>query len=206
MHSKLNTYLNKINIKDISEERRLVLTPLRNFVKDKVSKGDPVKLTFICTHNSRRSHFGQVWAKIAAEYFGVKRVYTFSGGTEATACNPRTIKALERAGCMIGVEGKKGNPVYSISYAADEPALVAFSKLFSDIENPQENFAAIMTCDSANEQCPVISGADVRLPILYIDPKVSDDTPSEVNTYNERCRQIATEMFWVFRDLTAIAS
>jgi len=205
MHNKLKDYISGISgidINAISEERTLILMPLKDYIKEKVSRGLSVNLTFICTHNSRRSHFGQVWAQIAAKHFGVKYVQTFSGGTEATACNPRTINALERAGCMILSDEKSVNPLYSISYADESPVLKAFSKVFDDKENPQENFVAIMTCDSANEQCPLISGADLRLPVLYNDPKVSDDTVSEENTYDERCKQIATEMFWVFSDLS----
>lgn len=201
MHSKLEVYTRRIDIKGISDERMLILTPLKVFIKEKVSKGLAVNLTFICTHNSRRSHFGQVWAQIAAKHFGVRDVHSFSGGTEATACNPRTIKALVRAGCLIVSEEEGINPMYSISFADDSSVLRVFSKVFDDKENPQENFVAIMTCDSANERCPVISGADLRLPILYDDPKVTDDMPNEEKTYDERCKQIATEMFWMFSDL-----
>lgn len=49
----------------------------------------------------------------------------------------------------------------------------------------------------ADENCPFIPGAYRRIPLTYIDPKVSDNTPEESSTYNERCKQIATEMFFM---------
>jgi arsenate reductase (thioredoxin) len=55
-----------------------------------------------------------------------------------------------------------------------------------------------MTCSHADENCPFISGAEVRLPVRYEDPKAFDDSPQEADKYDERSRQIATEMFYVF--------
>ena len=58
-----------------------------------------------------------------------------------------------------------------------------------------------MTCSEADEACPVIFGADVRVKLLYEDPKSADGTDYEVNTYDERCFQIATEMFHVMKQV-----
>ena len=55
-----------------------------------------------------------------------------------------------------------------------------------------------MTCSSADEACPIIPGADFRLTLTYRDPKESDGTPEESATYDERCAQIAREMFHLF--------
>jgi arsenate reductase len=194
----LKTYILSLDFNSISEERKMIMMRLRNYIK--TNNGD-INLTFICTHNSRRSHFGQVWAMVAADYYGWANVKTFSGGTEATACNIRTIRALKRAGLKISSKDKKENPTYSVFYNVNKAPIEAFSKVFNAPVNPIGNFAVIMTCDSANDNCPFIPGTLVRIPILYIDPKVSDDTDKEIETYDARCRQIATEMFWVFKDL-----
>lgn len=74
----------------------------------------PTELTFICTHNSRRSHMGQIWAQAAAWHFGLNDVRTFSGVTEATAFNPRAVRALRELGVAIDVSQEADNPVYTV--------------------------------------------------------------------------------------------
>lgn len=175
----------------ISPSRRELLLGLARHIQPGLS------LTFICTHNSRRSHFGQIWAAVAAAWYGVKGVKTYSGGTEATAFNPRAVAALERAGFHIENPGGE-NPVYRVSFSENEPALDCFSKRYDHSGNPSENFAAVMTCSEADEHCPVIPGATLRVPLTYEDPKEADGTPEETARYDERCRQIAVEMFFLF--------
>ncbi|MFY0687732.1 MAG: protein-tyrosine-phosphatase [Cyclobacteriaceae bacterium] len=189
------------NTVTITEGRQKVLEPLVAYIFSKSQKGELVKLTFICTHNSRRSHFGQIWAQVSADYFGIE-AQTFSGGTEATAFNPRSVAAARRAGFSIP-EADGPNPVYEVRYSAEKSEMELFSKKYDEQPNPNEQFGAIMTCDSANEACPVIHGADVRLPILYKDPKEADDTPFEGERYDERCFQIATEMMYVMGKVAA---
>lgn len=183
---------------DIAEERKAQLEEVAAFVKEKSSANQDVQLTFICTHNSRRSHMSQVWAQTAAHYYQIPMVQCYSGGTEATAFNPRAVKALRNAGFDIEKAEEKANPVYLVSYSHNTEPLKCFSKKFADDFNPQTNFAAIMTCTDADEACPFVPGAEVRFSIPYEDPKVADDTPEEESKYNERCRQIATEMFYLF--------
>lgn len=203
MISQVKTYFEDLDLSEISAERQGVLQPLVEYIKEKVVAQQPINLTFICTHNSRRSHLGQVWAQVAAAYFGVKNVCCFSGGTETTACNPRTISAFERAGLKVTKTTESDNPVYEISFDDSTQPIIAFSKVYDQAPNPAQGFAAIMTCDHAEANCPFILGAEKRLPIMYIDPKVSDDTPEESATYDARCRQIATEMKWVFTQVAA---
>lgn len=181
----------------IGEDRRRALLRIARYVEAGLEQGGPVNLTFICTHNSRRSHFGQIWAAAAAAWYGVEGVHTFSGGTEATAFNPRAVAAAERAGFRIEKPGGD-NPRYRVSFADGGPESVCFSKKYDDPFNPQNNFAAVMTCSEADENCPFIPGASLRVSIPYVDPKEADDTPEETDRYDERCRQIAEEMFFVF--------
>jgi arsenate reductase (thioredoxin) len=95
----------------IPEERKKALKKLSLYVQTKVKADEPVKLTFICTHNSRRSHMSQIWAQTAAYYYGIKGVETYSGGTEATAFNARAVKAMQKAGFKIDKSGDEKNPV-----------------------------------------------------------------------------------------------
>lgn len=202
MYQELTTYI-KILEKDvsgISRERKQKLRQIAGYVKAKRETGDPAKLTFICTHNSRRSHLCQIWAATLAEYIGIAQIQSFSGGTEATAFNPRAVKAVERAGFIIENPGGD-NPRYKVHFDNEKEPLICFSKTFDDSYNPQQDFVAIMTCSDADRNCPFVPGADKRFSIPYVDPKESDDTPQETKTYDERCRQIATEMFYLMSEV-----
>lgn len=55
-----------------------------------------------------------------------------------------------------------------------------------------------MTCSNAEQNCPFIPEAEIRIPVKYEDPKAFDDTEKEEQMYGERCKQIAEEMFYVF--------
>ena len=199
MYTILTKYINSIvsEYDLIAEKRKSELKMLADYVSKKQSEG-PVNLTFICTHNSRRSHISQIWAQIAARHYGLKKVTTYSGGTEATAFNPRAVKVMGDTGINIIPQDSSNNPRYLITYAQDTPAITAFSKKYSDAFNPQSNYCAVMTCTDADEACPVVIGADERISLPYIDPKRADDTDHEREEYAARCRQIAREMFYAF--------
>jgi hypothetical protein len=184
----------------IPEDRRKQLGPLVEYVRRQVKAGNPVRLTFICTHNSRRSHLSQVWAKTAAARYGVPNVETFSGGTEATAFNPRAVAALRRAGFLIPDQIEVSNPRYEIRWNTDAEPLVCFSKKYDQSPNPAKGFAAVMTCTQADQACPIVSGADVRISLPYDDPKAFDNTPDEQRMYDERTAQIARELLYAFAE------
>ncbi len=194
----LKYYFESLDTNAIPPDRQAVLDPLTAYIREKRAAGLPVRLIFICTHNSRRSHFGQVWAQVAASYYAVTGVMCYSGGTEATACNPRTVAALERAGIRLAAATDGENPEFSLLYAEDEPPVRAFSKVYDQAPNPASGFAAVMTCSQAEENCPYIPGAEKRFPVMYEDPKVADGRPDEATVYDARCRQIAGEMRYVF--------
>ena len=184
-------------------ERKTLLTELTRFVQQSPA-GQPVYLNFICTHNSRRSHLGQVWAQIAAHYYGVIPVKTFSGGTEATAMHANTVQALIRAGVRVLKKEDGDNPVYELAYDDDVAPMNCFSKVYHHETNPAKEFAAIMTCSDAEENCPFIPGVDLRIATTYEDPKISDGTSQQDETYDERCAQIARECLWVMSQVRKV--
>lgn len=181
----------------IDPQRVATLKETAAFIRQRLDQGRPAELTFICTHNSRRSHLSQLWAQAAATYYGLTNVTTYSGGTEATACNPRTVRALRRAGFSIVQSTGGTNPVYLAQISEIQPPVKIFSKVYHADGNPQRDFAALFSCDQADAGCPLVKGAALRLPVLFVDPKASDDTPHETATYDERSRQIAREMFYL---------
>lgn len=187
----------------ITAERRTALDAVATLVADRAARREPTRLTFICTHNSRRSQMAQLWAATAAHVFAVAGVETFSGGTEATAFNPRAVSALRRAGFVIEPFTDGANPIYEVRFAPGMEPIQAFSKRFDRPPNPGEGFAAVMTCSAADAACPVVPGAEVRFAIPYDDPKAHDGTEGEAEAYDERCRQIAREMLYLFSRASA---
>lgn len=181
----------------IGEERKQILVRISDFVRKKRADGLPVNLVYVCTHNSRRSHFGQVWAAVAAAYYGVTGVNTFSGGTEATAFNSNAIEALRSTGFRIKKHGENPNPQYEVSFG-EHQSVTCFSKVYDDATNPNGGFAAVMTCSDADENCPFIPGVELRIATTYDDPKAFDGTPQQTEKYLERSNQIALECLYVF--------
>jgi arsenate reductase (thioredoxin) len=200
MFINLKKYLSQNTDFDlISAERQAILMPLANWIEQKKAKKESIFLTFICTHNSRRSHFGQFWAAAAADFYNIKNVVCFSGGTETTACNPRTLAAIERAGATILKTNEASeNPVWLLQFSENQYPMAAFSKVFDQSPNPKTGFAAIMTCSSAEQNCPFVAGAEKRFSIKYNDPKIADDQPNETEVYDARCREICREMLFIF--------
>lgn len=182
----------------IPAERKETLKELTTFVQKKINANKPAYLNFICTHNSRRSHLSQLWAQAAAHYYGVKNVFCFSGGTEATAFNPRAVKAMQEAGFNISITKEGANPVYEVRYASEAMPIVAFSKKYDDPFNHNKDFAAIMTCSHADENCPLVLGSSGRIALTYDDPKEFDGTPLEASKYSERVHQIGRDILYAF--------
>lgn len=202
MFDVLKTQIDHLSFEHLSTERKEVLEPLVAFIQERVSKNEPVRLNFICTHNSRRSHLSQIWAQTMAFHFNIDKVYCYSGGTEATAMFPKVGETLTNQGFQLLKLSEGNNPVYALKFNDDEPAIICFSKTYDHTFNPMNEFCAIMTCSSADDGCPFIPGAKKRLPIRYDDPKAFDNTPQMDEKYLERSIEIATEMKYVFSQIT----
>ena len=201
MNLKIREIIAQLSTERISEERKRILQPLIQFISSKLSKNEEVRLNFICTHNSRRSHLSQIWAQTMAYYYQIENVFCYSGGTEATAMFPKVAETLANQGFEILKLSETENPVYAVKFAENEHAVICFSKKYNDDFNPKSAFAAILTCDSADENCPIVYGAEARIPIKYEDPKKSDGTPEMNETYFNRSLEIATEMKFIFENI-----
>ncbi|MGB0716898.1 MAG: low molecular weight phosphatase family protein [Phycisphaerae bacterium] len=180
----------------INEERKSQLEQVSTLLRTKLKSGRPFSLTFVCTHNSRRSHMAQLWAAAAAARYDLP-IHTFSGGTEATAFHPNAIGAMRRAGMQVEKTNDISNPIYHVRFATGFPAQTCFSKKFDTSPNPTDAYAAIMVCTDADKRCPLVHGADGRFAIPYVDPKISDGTAMAEATYDERAAQIAREMLYM---------
>ena len=186
----------------IPSNRKAALATVAEYARGCIAKSLPTKLTFICTHNSRRSHLSQIWAQVASDYLGVRNVETFSGGTEATAFNPRAVAAMERCGLKVTTANTDtSNPQYEVKTHDDAKAQICFSKVYDAPPNPTKEYCAIMTCSQADDACPLVMGCELRMPIRYEDPKIADDTDQEATLYDERSRQICREMLFMMSSI-----
>jgi arsenate reductase len=181
----------------LPEDRKKLLGSIAEMLINVYEKDQKVNLNFICTHNSRRSQLGQVWASFATEYFEIS-IASFSGGTEVTAFHKNTVKTLQEVGFIFNiVEFSHQNPVYNISFEGSKKNIVGFSKIYDNPVNVTP-FIAITTCNSADANCPFIPEALQRFHLPYVDPKFSDGTAQQQETYLATNRQVAAEMFYLF--------
>ena len=201
MFENLSKTIQSIAEITVSEDRKVVLKPLADYIQNKVNANEEIRLNFICTHNSRRSHLSQIWAQTMAFHFGIQNVYCYSGGTEATALFPKVAETLSHQGFQIEKVSQEQNPVYAVKFDDNAHPIVGFSKTYFDAFNPKSNFAAIMTCSNADEGCPMVFGAEARFPIKYDDPKAFDGTELMNEKYAERSLQIASELYFVFSQI-----
>jgi arsenate reductase len=185
----------------VSDERKEVVQPLIDYIQNKVTTNQEIRLNFICTHNSRRSHLSQIWAQTMAFQFKIDKVFCYSGGTEATAMFPKVAETLSNQGFQIQKLSQENNPVYAVKLDENQAPIICFSKTYSDDFNPKNNFGAILTCNNADEGCPMVFGAEARFPIKYNDPKAFDGTDLMNEKYAERSLEIASEMYYVFSQI-----
>ncbi|CAM1353055.1 hypothetical protein [Tenacibaculum insulae] len=185
----------------ISSERKKLLTNIAQLIISEYQDREKINLNFICTHNSRRSLFAQAWSFFAIEYFNLKNIFSYSGGTETTAFHRNTVKSLQKTGFDFNiVDFSHQNPRYLISFDGTKKSILGFSKTY-DHPNNSYPYIAITTCDSADENCPFIPDAIARFHLPYSDPKKSDNTDLVNETYLNTSKLIAGEIFFIFKTI-----
>lgn len=182
---------------EISSERKVLLEKLAVYLSQKIKEENHAELIYVCTHNSRRSHMGQIWASVAAHFYGFKQITAFSAGTEVTAFHPNAQSAFQSLGFQMEATSVGQNPLIRVRFG-EHAETNCFSKLIDDEVNPKNNFAAVMTCSDAETNCPFIPGASLRIGTTYDDPKLFDGTPIQQSKYLERINQIGCETLYVF--------
>lgn len=188
----------------IPENRRKILDLISSWVIRKLEEDKTVATIFICTHNSRRSQFAQLWAQVIARYFNLDNIHCFSAGTESTALFPQVVKTLEKAGFLLKKISENENPVYQLSYDSSGDAILLFSKTIYEIPKQENGFMAIMVCSDAEENCPYIPEATLRIALPFKDPKQYDYSPIAADKYEQTSRSIATEMYYLFSTIKAV--
>lgn len=184
----------------ITEDRKVILQQLAKCIQDAIATYNRADLLYVCTHNARRSHFGQVAGALATTFYGIDQVFTYSAGTETTQVHEQTIKAIEALGCIVSKIDQTANPKYQINFDG-QSLITCYSKTIYDELLPKQPYIALMTCADADQNCPFLPLATTRIALPYADPKISDGTGNEAFTYTASFEEILTESLYVFAQL-----
>lgn len=178
----------------IPPDRKVILINLAGFLSGAIKK-ESVYLNFICTHNSRRSQMAQAWATVAIRFYSIPNLNCVSGGTEITAFHANAARALTQQGFQMSQTTKTSNPIFQVEY---QPGVYVemFSKIY--LNAVHEPFFAVMVCDHADKNCPIVQGSLRRFSLPFIDPGFSDGSGQETEVYLKTADQIGRELLYVF--------
>ncbi len=183
---------------EISEQRKSELAEIAKSIAERIIN-EAISLIFVCTHNSRRSVFAEVWASVFIEHFNLP-LQAYSGGTEVTAVHQNTLDCLASLGFDLTYDSSATNPIIDIR-VSENKSLTTFSKVYNDEFNAQSHFFALMMCQHAAENCPFIPNALGRINLPYKDPKAFDFTPQKQQKYQETALLIGSEFAYLFEQI-----
>lgn len=182
--------------------RPTTLQRLVDYLVMRLKIGQPAHILVICTHNARRSQIAQSWLAVGAAYFGLEGIVAHSGGTEVTAVHPHTAAALQRMGLsVVSTDPNTHRPAYHVRWNDAMPAVLAYSKLYQEALPMNQDFVALMVCDT--EACPHIPEAQDQIALPYEDPGAWDHTLEQAQRYDETVQAIGTEILWVLQKTAA---
>ncbi len=199
----LNEYVRDFpsEFRKIPEDRRYRLNEIVYYLEDQERNNISGKLLFISTNQSSVGQMAQVWSKTAAYYFGFTDYQAYSGGIKPDEISLNTIISLEKAGYIVYKMNIDGVDVYRIKYSYNLDPLVVYPKKIEHVKNPNSNFMAIFVDRNADLNISNLRGTYHRLLLGYEDPVGYDGSEMEEQIYNESCKQVAIEMFYVFSQL-----
>lgn len=121
--------------------------------KERLVSDDPIRVLFVCTHNSARSQI----AEALLGHYGDADFEVHSAGTEQREVNPYAVRVLAELG---------------IDWSA------ARSKLITQFLDRQFDYV-ITVCDRARETCPVFPGSENTLHWGLDDPSEVQGSDAE---------------------------
>jgi len=199
----LNEYVRDFptEFRKIPEDRRYRLNEIVYFLEEQRENNAPWQLLFISTNQSSIGQMAQVWSKAAAYYFGFSNFQAYSGGINPGEISVNTITTLEKAGFIVYKTDVDGISVYRVKYSYNLKPIVAFTKKIEHVKNPYNDFMAVVLDENADINIQNIKGTYNRLFLTYEDPVGYEGSDLEEQIYEESCRRVAVEMFYVFSQL-----
>lgn len=199
----LNEYIRDFpkELRKIPEERRYRLNEMVYFLEEQHVNRAPWQITFISTGESAVSQMAVAWSKAAAYYFGFKDFMPNSGGLVPQQIPVNAILAMEKAGFIVYKARVGGIDVYRVKYSYNLEPLALFPKKIDHLKNPSNNFMAVVLDSNAELNIKNIRGTYNRLFLEYEDPAGYIGLEVEKEKFDQTCRQVAVEMFYVFSQL-----
>lgn len=128
----------------------------------------PVRILFLCTHNSARSQM----AEGIMRALGGSRVAVFSAGRAPAAVHPEAVRTLARMGIDIGQQRSK-----HLNELADQ------------------TFDYVITvCDRVREECPHFSNDPEQLHWSFADPATADQAGARERAFVQTAQQLTTRI------------
>ncbi len=151
--------------------------------------GECNTVVFLCTHNSRRSQYCEIWGNYFSSVY--KKSITFlSAGAVKTKVHKQIYKSLERVGVKVDRNS---------SINIENITIIPFSKTLSDINKKQ--FISIMTCSNYEKTCPFDPRSLINLQLFYKDPKRYDNSNREAEEYDKTSFMIACEINYILKNI-----
>ena len=182
----------------IPEDRRYRLNEIVYFLEEQKVENNPWQLLFISTNQASVSQMAQVWSKTAAYYYGFTNFESFSAGLDPGIISVKMITCLEKAGFIVYKTNLDGMDVYRIKYSYNIEPIVSFPKKIDHVRNPNRDFMAVFVEKNADMNVQNIKGTYNRLLLTYDDPVGYEGSQQEEVMYEESCKKVAVEMFYVF--------
>jgi len=116
----------------------------------------PIKVLFVCVHNSARSQMAEAYLN----HFGEGRFEAESAGLEPGTLNPRVVQVMKEDG--IDISGSQTKSVFDM-----------FKR------GGLYNFVVTVCDETSAERCPIFSGVAKRLHWSFTDPSSLTGTEDE---------------------------
>lgn len=133
-----------------------------------ITPGGPIRVLFVCTHNSARSQMAEgLMCRLAGG-----RVEAHSAGSHPSGIHPDTITTMARMGIDIGGQRAKH--------------LSAFEAQPFDY--------VITVCDRAREVCPTFPGEGQQIHWGFPDPTAIDDPEERLAAFEDIARRLRSRI------------
>ncbi len=128
----------------------------------------PVRVLFLCTHNSARSQMAEALARM----LGKGKIESFSAGTEATRVHPDAIKEMAEFGIDISKQR---------------------SKVLTEFVGQSFDYV-ITVCDRAKESCPLFPGDPIKIHWSFPDPAAIENPTARAKAFHQTAVELVTRI------------
>lgn len=126
----------------------------------------PVRVLFLCTHNSARSQM----AEAILRHLGGQHVAAFSAGSEPSQVHPQAVRAMAALDIDIGQQQSKHLDTFA-----------------------GQSFDYIITvCDRVREVCPLFPTDPERIHWSFADPAALEDESARERAFQQTAQQLVT--------------